>query len=118
MFHYVMMLSAALIRELLKRAGTSEHFLWELLPVVAPRLSMRGWSAALVTAGLGVALAVATLAKLIDDNEFQTHWAWIGFGLSLAIMLTAILRVRFRWRTREHDELEAERSATADAPSR
>ena len=91
---------------------------WELVPIVVPRFSMRGWSTALVTACLGVALAVTTLAKLIDDNEFQTHWAWIGFGLSLAIMLTAILRVRFRWRTREHEELEAERSATADAPSR
>ena len=60
---------------------------WELLPVVAPRLSMRGWPTAVITAILGVALAVATLVKLIEDNEFQTIWAWIGLALALAVML-------------------------------
>jgi hypothetical protein len=90
---------------------------WELLPVVVPRFSMRGWSTALVTAGLGIVLAVTTLAKLIDDNEFQTHWAWIGFALSLAIMLTGILRVRFRWMTRKHEELEAKLAASSDPPA-
>ncbi len=75
-------------------------FLWELLPVVIPRLSMRGWMTAVVTAILSVALAVCTLIKLIKDNEFQTIWAWVGFALALAIMLTALIRVRFRWETR------------------
>jgi len=88
---------------------------WELLPVVVPRLSMRGWSSALVTAGLGVALAVTTLVKLIDDNEFQTHWAWLGFALALAIMITAILRVRHRWMTRGHDEVEAKPASSNQA---
>ena len=70
---------------------------WELLPVVAPRLSMRGWPAAVITAILGVALAIATLVKMIEDNEFQTIWAWIGLALALAVMLVALIRVRYRW---------------------
>jgi hypothetical protein len=70
---------------------------WELLPVLLPRLSMRGWPAAIITAALSVALAICTLLKLIRDNEFQTIWAWIGFGIALAIMLTALVRVRHRW---------------------
>jgi hypothetical protein len=74
--------------------------LWELLPVLIPRLSMRGWTTAVVTALLSVGLALCTLVKLIKDNEFQTIWAWIGFALALAIMLTAMIRVRFRWETR------------------
>lgn len=74
---------------------------WELLPVLFPRLSMRGWPTAVVTAILGVALAVCVLVKVIVDNEFQTGWAWIGLALALAIMLTALIRVRFRWQTRD-----------------
>jgi hypothetical protein len=73
---------------------------WELLPILIPRLSMRGWSTAAVTAILSVALAVCTLVKLIQDNEFQTIWAWIGLAIALGIMLTALIRVRFRWETR------------------
>ena len=83
---------------------------WELLPVLIPRLSMRGWSTAVVTAILSVALAVCTLVKLIQDNEFQTIWAWIGLAIALGIMLTALIRVRFRWETRhrpEHPRREA-----------
>ena len=76
---------------------------WELLPVVAPRLSMRGWPAAVITAILGVALAVATLVKMIEDNEFQTIWAWIGLALALALMLVALIRVRYRWGIRGRD---------------
>lgn len=81
-------------------------FVWELLPIVWPRLSMRGWPTATISAILGVALVVATIAKMIDDNEFQTGWAWVGFGLALAIALTALVRVRFRWslRARQPDE--------------
>jgi hypothetical protein len=75
-------------------------FVWELLPVLIPKLSMRGWPTAAVTASLSVGLAVCTLVKLIEDNEFQTIWAWIGFAIALAIMLTAMIRVRFRWETR------------------
>jgi hypothetical protein len=74
--------------------------LWELLPVLIPRLSMRGWTTAVVTALLSVGLALCTLVKLIKDNEFQTIWAWIGFAIALAVMLTAMIRVRFRWETR------------------
>jgi hypothetical protein len=73
---------------------------WELLPVLIPSLSMRGWSTAVVTAILSVALAVCTLVKVIQDNEFQTIWAWIGLAIALGIMLTALIRVRFRWETR------------------
>jgi hypothetical protein len=73
---------------------------WELLPVLIPKLSMRGWPTAVVTAILSVGLACCTLVKLIEDNEFQTIWAWIGFAIALAIMLTAMIRVRFRWETR------------------
>lgn len=73
---------------------------WELLPVVVERLSMRGWPAAGVTALLATGLAVTTLVKMIQDNEFQTFWAWVGFALALVIMLTAILRLRHRWNTR------------------
>jgi hypothetical protein len=61
---------------------------------------MRGWTTAVVTAILGVALAICTLVKLITDNEFQTIWAWVGLAIALAIMLTALIRVRFRWETR------------------
>ena len=37
---------------------------------------------------LGVALAISTLVKVIQDNEFQTRWAWIGLALALAIMFS------------------------------
>jgi len=81
-------------------------FIWELLPILIPKLSMRGWPTAVVTAILSVALAVCTLVKLITDNEFQTVWAWVGFAISLAIMLTALIRVRYRWGTRHKHEAE------------
>jgi hypothetical protein len=81
---------------------------WELLPVVFPRLSMRGWPAAVVTAILSIALVVSTLLKLIKDNEFQQIWAWIGFGIALGIMVTALIRVRFRWGLRHADREEPE----------
>ena len=74
--------------------------IWELLPVIWPRLSMRGWPTAVVTAILSVALVVCVLVKMIVDNEFQQIWAWIGLAIALAIMLTALIRVRFRWETR------------------
>ena len=84
---------------------------WELIPVVIPRLSMRGWPAAIVTAILSTALAVCVLLKLITDNEFQQIWAWVGFGIALAIMLTAWLRVRYRWGLRgKPDEPEPSRA--------
>ena len=73
---------------------------WELLPVLITRFSMRGWSTAVVTAVLSVGLVVCTLVKMIEDNEFQTIWAWIGLAIALVIMLTAMIRVRFRWETR------------------
>jgi len=73
---------------------------WEVLPVLVPRLSMRGWSTAIVTGILGVALVICTLVKMIEDNEFQTGWAWIGLALALALMLVALIRVRHRWGTR------------------
>jgi hypothetical protein len=73
---------------------------WELLPIVFPRLSMRGWPTAVITAILAVALAVCVLVKMIVDNEFQQIWAWIGLAIALAVMLTALIRVRFRWDTR------------------
>jgi len=73
---------------------------WELLPILFPGLSMRGWPTALITAILAVALVVCVLVKMIVDNEFQQIWAWIGLAIALAIMLTALIRVRFRWETR------------------
>lgn len=85
---------------------------WETLPIVAPRLSMRGWPTAIVTGILGVALALATLVKLIEDNEFQTIWAWIGLALALATMLVALIRVRYRWGIRGRDRPPPE----ADTP--
>ena len=42
---------------------------WELLPVLTPRLSMRGWPTAVVTAVLGIAIVVCVIVKMIDDNE-------------------------------------------------
>ena len=54
---------------------------------LCPRLSMRGWPTAIVTAMLGVGLASATLVKLIEDNEFQTGWAWVGLAIALTVML-------------------------------
>jgi Na+/melibiose symporter-like transporter len=74
---------------------------WELLPIMLPRLSMRGWPTAVISALLAIAVALFTLLKTINDNEFQTGWAWVGLGIALAIALTALLRVRFRWRTRD-----------------
>ena len=88
---------------------------WELLPILVPGFSMRGWSTALVTAALGICLAVTTLIKLIDDNAFQTAWAWAGLAIALAIMLTAILRVRFRWRNRGADGVEGTAVAGGDS---
>ena len=93
---------------------------WELLPVVIPRLSMRGWPAAIVTAVLSTALAVCVLLKLIKDNEFQTIWAWIGFVISIVIMVTAWIRVRFRWglrhAPREPEPSQAVPPAQVDPP--
>lgn len=87
---------------------------WEVLPILLPGLSMRGWPTAVVTAVLGVALAVCVLVKVIVDNEFQTGWAWIGLALALALMLTALIRVRFRWGTRH--ARPASSSPPADPP--
>jgi hypothetical protein len=89
---------------------------WELLPVIAPRLSMRGWPAAIITAVLGVALAIATLVKVIKDNEFQTIWAWLGLALALAVMLIGLIRVRYRWRIRGDDHPPAPEPAPPDTP--
>ena len=76
---------------------------FELLPVLWPRLSMRGWPTAVITAILGVGLALCALVKLIEDNEFQTRWAWVGFAIALFVMLVALLRVRHRWGIRGRD---------------
>ena len=91
------------------------------LPVVAPRLSMRGWPTAVISAILGVALGVSTLVKLIEDNSFQTRWAWVGLALALAVMLIALIRVRYRWGIRGKDrprppEPPAATSAQTDPP--
>jgi hypothetical protein len=80
---------------------TGVLIVWELLPIMLPRLSMRGWPTAVISALLAIAVALFTLLKTINDNEFQTGWAWVGLGIALAIALTALLRVRFRWRTRD-----------------
>ena len=77
---------------------------WELLPVLITRFSMRGWSTAVITAILSVGLVVCTLVKMIKDNEFQTIWAWIGLAIAFVVMLTAMIRVRFRWETRHKDK--------------
>ncbi len=91
--------------------------IWESLPVLAPRLSMRGWPTAIVTAILAVALALATLVKLIQDNEFQTIWAWIGLALALAIMFIALIRVRYRWGHRGRDRpADVEPAPTSGPP--
>lgn len=76
---------------------------WELLPILIPRFSMRGWPTAIVTAILGVGLGLCTLVKVIEDNEFQTGWAWVGLAIALATMLVALLRVRYRWGIRGRD---------------
>ncbi len=89
---------------------------WELLPVIAPRLSMRGWPAAIVTAILAVALALVTLVKVIRDNEFQTGWAWVGLALALAVMFVALIRVRYRWGQRGRDRPE-EATQRVDVPA-
>jgi hypothetical protein len=88
---------------------------WELLPVVIPKLSMRGWPAAIVTAVLATAMAVSTLVKLIKDNEFQQIWAWIGFATSLAVVVTAWIRVRYRWGIRDEPK-EPEPSGVVPPP--
>ena len=91
---------------------------WELLPVVWPQLSMRGWPTAIITAILAVALAIITLVKLIDDNTSQTRWAWIGFAIALFVMLVALLRVRHRWDIRGKDaEPQSAAQSDTDAPA-
>jgi hypothetical protein len=91
---------------------------WELLPVFVTRFSMRGWPTAVVTAILGVALVIATLVKMIDDNQFQTGWAWIGLALALATMLLALIRVRYRWGIRGRDRPPPAVPATPPTPER
>jgi hypothetical protein len=73
---------------------------WEVLPILVPGLSMRGWPTAVITAILSIGLVVCVLVKMIVDNEFQQIWAWVGLAIALAVMLTALIRVRFRWETR------------------
>lgn len=89
---------------------------WEILPVLVPKLSMRGWPTAVISAILGVALAVSTLVKVIQDNEFQTGWAWIGLALALSIMLVALIRVRYRWGIRD-DDRQPGPAAPAESPA-
>ena len=89
--------------------------IWELLPILIPRLSMRGWPTATITAILGVALVAATLVKMIDDNEFQTVWAWIGLAIALAVMFLALIRVRYRWGTRDDEPTTTSRSRVRSA---
>jgi hypothetical protein len=89
--------------------------IWELLPIVIPRLGMRSWAPAIVTAILATALVVCTILELIIDNEFQTAWAWVGLAIALAILLTAYIRVRFRWERRGGRE-EAEPAQVAVPP--
>ena len=90
---------------------------WELLPVLVARFSMRGWTTAIITAALSVALVVCVLVKMIEDNEFQTGWAWIGLALALAIMLIALIRVRHRWGTRHERRVTPEsRPPPAETP--
>ena len=74
--------------------------IWELLPMLAPRLSMRGWQPATVTVGLAIGLLLATLVKMITDNEFQLAWVWGLLGIALAILAIAILSLRRRWNHR------------------
>ena len=61
------------------------------------------YAALFAVAILGVGLALCTLVKLIEDNEFQTRWAWVGFAIALFVMLVALLRVRHRWGIRGRD---------------
>lgn len=82
--------------------------LWEVLPIVFPRISMRGWTPAAIQALLSFALVVVTLVKLIVDNEFQQTSAWLAFGVALVILITAAMRVRFRWDHRTRERLQAE----------
>ncbi len=91
---------------------------WELLPVLFPALSMRGWPTAVVTALLSVGLVVCVLVKMIVDNEFQQIWAWIGLAIALAIMLTALIRVRFRWETRDVRPAAVKDTGTVPGQSR
>ncbi len=77
---------------------------WELLPILIPKLGMRSWLPAIVTFLLSVGLLICTVCKMIIDNEFQTIWAWIGLAIAIAILLTAISRVRYRWGHRHADE--------------
>ena len=70
----------------------------------------------ILAVALGVALVVATLVKMIDDNEFQTIWAWIGLALALAIMFLALIRVRYRWGIRGRDEPDDDVPRGASAP--
>jgi hypothetical protein len=70
---------------------------WELLPIVFPRLGMRSWAPSIVSAVLSAALVVCVIAKMITDNEFQTKWAWIGLAIAVAILVTAFWRLRYRW---------------------
>jgi hypothetical protein len=71
--------------------------LWELLPMLVESLSMRGWQAAAVTVVLAVGLFLATLVKMIADNEFQLAWVWGVLGVVVAILTIAILSLRHRW---------------------
>jgi hypothetical protein len=89
---------------------------WELLPIVIPRLSMRGWSTAIVTALLAAGLVLTTLVKLITDNEFQLVWAWVAFGVAVAILVLALLRVRHRWAHRGEADDAPVQQVTAAAP--
>jgi len=75
--------------------------LWELLPILVPRLSMRGWQTATVTLVLAVGLLLATLAKMITDNEFQLAWVWGLLGIAVAILTIAIVSFRHRWQHRK-----------------
>ena len=51
-------------------------------------------SAAMATAIVAILLALATILKVLVDNEFRTIWAWIGLLLALVIAAASFMRMQ------------------------
>ncbi|HEU5279926.1 MAG TPA: hypothetical protein VFU26_13625 [Gaiellaceae bacterium] len=66
---------------------------WEVLRLANVNVNLP-ISATMATAILAILLALATILKVLVDNEFRTFWAWLGLLLALVIAAAAFMRMQ------------------------
>lgn len=66
---------------------------WEALRLANVNVNLP-ISAAMATAIVAILLALATILKVLVDNEFRTFWAWLGLLLALVIAAASFMRMQ------------------------